>query len=282
MTDGRLVDWCEPIRKHDEFWLEATVEHISESRASGQVEEFDGSGAFVRWGPFTPVAGREVVQRSAINREALDHFRSMLGDEETADVVFVVAGERILAHRSILSARCETMRAMFSSGLAESHSAWGEREMHTVNVGEVAPNVFRYMIEYIYAGDVEVDPKDAMDLLALADQYMLDGLKLLCGFALKRTISVETVSRIIQAADRYDCVGSELKAECLSFILSNYEKVVQSTYFQELEASPHLLLQIHRAIAPNLKAQRGQSAVANSPVAHNTRKRARDSAGGRS
>ena len=44
----------------------------------------------------------------------------------------------------------------------------------------------------------------AVELLGLADRYLLDGLKLLCGFTLARMVSVESVSRIILAADRCD------------------------------------------------------------------------------
>ena len=59
-------------------------------------------------------------------------------------------------------------------------------------------------------------PEDlAVELLGLADRYLLNDLKLLCGFTLARMISVETVCRIVQAADRWDARDSQLRAQCI-------------------------------------------------------------------
>jgi len=283
MTGGVAKGWCLPVGCEDELWLHAALERPADqgrrSLSGPALVDETSEGAFMRWGPFTALGGREVVHRLTLNEDALGAFASLLGDEESADVAFDVEGETILAHRCILAARCETFKAMFSSGMAESTAVSGEggdRHVRRVRIREVPARIFRYMLEFIYSGAIGVDPKDAMEVLALADQYMLPDLKLLCGFALRQLISVETVCNIIQAADRYDCDSSELKAECLAFILANYEKVVQSTYFSELQSSPHLLLQIHRAVAPNLKAPRPTGANS-PPVAHHTRKRARES-----
>jgi len=83
-----------------------------------------------------------------------------------------------------------------------------------------------------------------------ADDWRCDvwqGLKLLCGFTLARMVSVETVSRIIQAADRWDAPRSQLKQLCMEYILANYEQVVTHPVFEELLSSPHLLLEISRS-----------------------------------
>mmetsp|Transcript_10653 Transcript_10653/g.27658 ORF Transcript_10653/g.27658 Transcript_10653/m.27658 type:complete len:575 (+) Transcript_10653:126-1850(+) len=298
MIDGRLSAWCEPIGREEEFWLQAVVETDRNShggRASGDGSHAGASGAFVRWGPFTPMPGREVAQRLALNQEALVQISSLLDDEASADVTFVVGDERIHAHSNILKARCETLRAMLCSQMAEGQCSDARQRSDThsggsgseggsgaiakriVNVREVRPAVFRKMLEHLYGGAMDVDADMAIELLALADQYMLPGLKLTCGFALRRSITVETVCRIIQAADRFDCQGSELKAQCLSFIMHNYQAVVGSSMWDELEASPHLLVQITREIATSGRGDLLASTRADTPPAHNTRKRARES-----
>ena len=66
------------------------------------------------------------------------------------------------------------------------------------------------------AAEVGIAPEDlAVELLGLADRYLLNDLKLLCGFTLARMISVETVCRIVQAADRWDARDSQLRAQCI-------------------------------------------------------------------
>ena len=95
----------------------------------------------------------------------------------------------------------------------------------------------------------------AVEVLGLADQYLMEGLKEMCGFTLARMVSVDSVARIIQAADRWDASGSQLKTKCMEFILSNYKEVVMNPVFEELSSSPHLLLEIIRAAATQVVAK---------------------------
>mmetsp|Transcript_17262 Transcript_17262/g.50146 ORF Transcript_17262/g.50146 Transcript_17262/m.50146 type:complete len:573 (-) Transcript_17262:270-1988(-) len=291
LVDGRAFTWFPEIMREDELWLHAQVEHECEDRRSsapsaGSAAETNedrckkANGAFVRWGPFCPVPAREVAQRNALNEAALADMLTMLDDEATADVHFNVEGTSMYAHACILAARCETFKAMLNSQLSEGRETVfkgkdGEalRPRRTIAVHEVRPPVFKKMLEYLYGGAIDVEPDMAIELLALADQYMLEGLKITCGFALRRSITVESVSRIIQAADRFDCTRSELKDQCLKFILKNYSQVVNSPMWEELAQSPMLLLQITRAIATAKKD--GASSSGPSPPAHNTRKRSR-------
>lgn len=62
-------------------------------------------------------------------------------------------------------------------------------------------------------------------------------------------MGVETVSRIIQAAERWDAPEGQLKRRCMDYILQNYEAVVAHPFFEELASSPQLLLEITRAAA---------------------------------
>merc|ERR1712087_21018 len=102
-------------------------------------------------------------------------------------------------------------------------------------------------------GAVQVPEELAVELLGLADRYLLDGLKLLCGFTLAKMVSVDSVSRILQAADRWDSPSSALKQKCMDFVLQNYEEVVVNPIFEELASSPHLLLEITRASVQIMK-----------------------------
>lgn len=292
LIDGCASGWCVPMVGEGELFLHAAFEHGRPPDARGGRADsgshdaqlhVSAPGAFIRHGPFTPLSAREVAQRHALNKGALSQMRTMLADDSTADVVLKVEGERIYAHRCVLVARCETFRAMLSSGLAEGRPAAGDGDgedggggngtagaraagaadaerlpsarapLWTITVKETEPAVFRKMLDYLYAGAIEVEADIAPGLLALADQYMLPGLKLICGFALRKSITTETVCRIYQSADRFDCEGSELKQQCLAFILANYDAIVKTDHWEELTASPHLLVEVTRAVASSRK-----------------------------
>eukprot|EP00908_Phaeocystis_cordata_P025286 Transcript_7738.p1 GENE.Transcript_7738~~Transcript_7738.p1 ORF type:complete len:543 (+),score=218.20 Transcript_7738:122-1750(+) len=196
-----------------------------------------------------PLSCMEGAQRGALNAEALSEFSSLLSDSSSSDVCFLVEGRAVHAHRCILTARCEAFRLMFNSAMREGSAACPQ-----VPIKEASFGAFQCVLQYIYGGAVQVPEELAVELLGLADRYLLDGLKILSGFTLARMVSVDTVCRIIQAADRWDGrlthTGSQLKQLCLDFILANYEQVVRSPTYEELTSSPHLLLEITRAAAP--------------------------------
>ena len=95
----------------------------------------------------------------ASEQVALSDFTSLLSDEATADVVFVVEGRELPAHRCILAARCETFRRMFNSSMRESDK--GQK----VEVAEVTHPAFFCMLQYLYGGAVNVPQEIAVELL---------------------------------------------------------------------------------------------------------------------
>ena len=56
------------------------------------------------------------------------------------------------------------------------------------------------------------------DLLAAADQYALDQLKIICAQKLWQKVSVETVATILAWAENYNC--QELKNKCIDFFVA--------------------------------------------------------------
>lgn len=229
-----------------EVWLGPFDDRCAKDGFVIRVEDEDGSRQSSEVaGPFHPMDRIESSQRVAINSAALADISSLISDECTADVTFVVEGREVPAHRCILAARCETFRRMFNSSMREGQRENGQK----VEIAEASYAAFFCMLRFIYGGSVTVPEELAVELLGLADRYLLDGLKLLCGFTLTNMVSVDTVASILQAADRWDSPSSQLKAHCLSFVLEHYDDVVNSSAFEELTLSPHLLLAVTRAAA---------------------------------
>ena len=231
---GTAEAWVGPLR--EKCCAEGFVLRVED--AAGNVGE--------TLGPLWPLTCSEGAQRVAINSQALNDITALLDDAESSDVVFLAEGKPLHAHRCILTARCEAFRGMFNSSFMEGARDGGRRE---VPVHEVSHAAFRSMLLYIYGGAVHVPEELAVELLGLADRYLLSGLKQLCGFTLEKMVGVDTVARIIQAAERWDSPEGQLKTRCMEYILSNYEAVVAHPVFEELASSPQLLLEITRAAA---------------------------------
>jgi phage replication-related protein YjqB (UPF0714/DUF867 family) len=59
-----------------------------------------------------------------------------------------------------------------------------EKEAKDIEIPNISWKVFELMMRCIYTGTVEVTSDIAQDLLRAADQYLLEGLKRLCEYAI--------------------------------------------------------------------------------------------------
>ncbi len=77
------------------------------------------------------------------------------------------------------------------------------------------------MMEYLYTGSiVNFNHRVALDLLGLADAYILDGLKYLCENTLMQNVDNDNVIQFLIDANKYQSV--ELKKFCISFLIKNF------------------------------------------------------------
>lgn len=151
------------------------------------------------------------------------HLRHYLDREDFSDVTLIVEKRPVRAHRLVLSIASDRFRAMFSSGFRES----SERE---VEVEGCSFEVFKLMLGYIYTGEPpsallvgsQSDPVLAAELLALADQYMLDHLKQLCEARLTEEVREDTVDSIMDLAERSN--SWQLRAVCRHFVRNRDER----------------------------------------------------------
>ncbi|CAK7329213.1 unnamed protein product [Dovyalis caffra] len=154
------------------------------------------------------------------------HFGMLLDNMEGSDVVFNVAGEKFHAHKLVLSARSPFFRSKFFDDVEED-----EQE---IVISDLEPKVFKAMLHFIYRDTLTEDvdmatpsfsPVSSVSetlttkLLAAADRYGLDRLRLMCESHLCKDISVVSVASILASADSHR--ATELKAVCLKFTAEN-------------------------------------------------------------
>ncbi|XBJ19723.1 hypothetical protein VPH35_010663 [Triticum aestivum] len=183
------------------------------------------------------------------------HFTDLLKDEEGADVTFEVGGETIAAHRCVLAARSRVFKAELFGPMKESTAAG-----HTIHVEDMEPQVFRAMLEFIYNdSEPEIDHKDDDEdamwqwqhLLAAADRYDMQRLKLICEDKLCGFIEVNSTAAILSLAEQHCCDG--LKKACYAFLgtLGNLRAVAATDGFDDLIRNhPSVMKELIAMLAP--------------------------------
>ncbi|CAI0452369.1 unnamed protein product, partial [Linum tenue] len=184
------------------------------------------------------------------------HFGTLLETMEGSDVTFNVAGEKFEAHKLVLAARSPLFRSKFFDCAEDSEEIVItdlEPDVFKVNpyvilllflhkklnACALLYNLILFIwiqaiLHFIYRDTLTEDVGNTASsssslssisesltakLLAAADRYGLDRLRLMCESHLCKDISVASVARILALADSHH--ATELKAVCLKFAAEN-------------------------------------------------------------
>lgn len=149
-------------------------------------------------------------------------------------MTFMVSGRPIHGHRCILSARCELFEKMLNGPMKE-------KELESIDLVGVEYDVFLMLMEYFYTESVKVfkevpvNRKALLDLLKLADQYLVNNLKLECEMILGNCLDVETACKVLEVADT--CRSIVLRKKCIEFIATNFGSIILQEDFINLPKS---------------------------------------------
>lgn len=108
-----------------------------------------------------------------------------------------------------MAARSPVFAAMFEHEMEE-------RKHNRVEISDVDHEVFREMLRFIYTGKAANLERMADDLLAAADKYALERLKVMCEEALCTNLSTENSAEVLILADLHS--ADQLKAQAIDFI----------------------------------------------------------------
>ncbi|NXN40336.1 BTBDJ protein, partial [Rhinoptilus africanus] len=173
-------------------------------------------------------------------------LRTLVNNPQFSDVTFVVGREqqKVFAHRCVLACRCQAFRGMFSQGLVGSEDPPGSiPPQGPFILGNVQPEVFLAVIEFLYTNSVTLNSHIALEVLTSSVEYGLQDLCKLCIKFIKDTLSVEQVCEALQAAVTYG--QTDLQQHCLAFIEGCTAAVVRTRGFHEL--SDVVLAQVLRS-----------------------------------
>lgn len=148
-------------------------------------------------------------------------------NSDYSDVVFLVDGERLPAHRVLMAARSEYFRALLYGGLSESK----ETDIHL----KVPINAFKALLRYIYSGHLclsQMDDYNIMDTLGLANLYGLTELEQAISDFLHQYLALDNVCSVLDAARLYNL--KNLSKVCLQFMDRNATEILTHSSFRNL------------------------------------------------
>eukprot|EP01133_Synstelium_polycarpum_P013067 gene13067-15368_t len=130
---------------------------------------------------------------SSFSSEITEYLDSV----DFSDIYFTLANNQVVsAHRTILSSRNDYFKTMFECGFKEADQLGFE-------IGnDIDKETFQLIIEYIYgSNDAVVTSENAVDLLCLADRFMVNDLKLVAEHFLEQIVK-SNIPNVLQFASQ--------------------------------------------------------------------------------
>ena len=180
------------------------------------------------------------LQIKVANCTLSEDFGQLFEDQKLCDVILLVKGTELKAHKAILAARSPVFAAMFEHDMEEKCDG-------KVKICDFDADIIEEMLRFIYTGKTFNFDKMAEGLLRAADKYDLNRLKTLCEEELGTNLSIENASRLLIVADL--CNANQLKNQAIDFINQNSAVVKETAGFKTMfKSHPYLIAEAFRAL----------------------------------
>lgn len=167
------------------------------------------------------------VHQNIIDDIKYNHdLSALLTDSCCSDFTMESAeGERFNVHRVVLVAHSEVFKAMLKQDTAESQNSY-------VKLVDVATDELKFVLEFMYSGTIKnFDNCNVYNLLTLADQYNISGLRILSQYILSKQLNSRNAIETLVIADMYN--AKSLKIAAMKFI-KGHPKLLKSKAFKEI------------------------------------------------
>ena len=166
--------------------------------------------------------------------------KSMLNNEVLSDVKFVVKASRnsgqsdskrrkvvIPAHKILLSICSPVFYAMFCGNMAETKEH--------IDLPDCGFEGMLELLRYIYTDEVHLSGDNVMEVLYLAEKYLIPSLASECTDYLGRNLDFSNLFCVLHHAQRYE--NKDLLRSCWDLIDNETEKALKSSEFMTMERS---------------------------------------------
>ncbi|CAG02527.1 unnamed protein product, partial [Tetraodon nigroviridis] len=157
---------------------------------------------------------RQNFRNLAHSHGLLDGLRALRRGGRLHDVVLLVEGRPIPAHRVLLAASCDYFRGMFAGGLREA-------EQTEVSIHSVSFTAMKKLLDYIYTSEIELDLECVQEVLVAATLLQLDVVISFCCEFVYSWLDESNVLEVLGLADAYGL--QQLRAKVHSYLLRNIQ-----------------------------------------------------------
>lgn len=170
------------------------------------------------------------MERSAIDLsgDLIDQIGNLYLTSDYSDIILCVGTQRISAHRCILAQRSEYFRALLYGGLSESSKT-------EITLKDVPVEAFKEVLRYIYTGRLplaQMDIDTIVDVVNLCQMYGFSELVSLIVDHLGQTLTMDTVSELMETARLLNCIT--LTDACLKLVERHAADFLQHNSFRTL------------------------------------------------
>ncbi|CAF1018042.1 unnamed protein product [Rotaria sp. Silwood1] len=151
-----------------------------------------------------------------------------------SDLIFIVDESYYFhVHQAFMCTRTEYFSAIVKNHFNEllPNTEQQNNEKSTVILKHIHKEHFIPLLYYIYSDDCEISTDCVDDLLVIADELLLPGLKRLCGNTYSKLLSNETIMSILRLARLFELI--KLEHQCIRFISDHLEEVLQQDEFKK-------------------------------------------------
>ncbi|KXG24311.1 hypothetical protein SORBI_3007G024300 [Sorghum bicolor] len=173
------------------------------------------------------------------------HLGGLLATGDGADVTFMVDNRTFAAHRCVLMARSPVFHAELSLSTCPTTTTTNDSggAAVVVQIEDMEAQDFEAFLHYVYTDSLPPESKGSAaaamlpDLVAAANRYQMERLRLVCEEKLCEFVDVTTVAVILAFAVDHHCLG--LKEACLRFLEDpeNLREVVKTDGLEHLSKS---------------------------------------------
>ena len=148
-------------------------------------------------------------------------LEKLINNEKLSDITFIVEGNEIKIHKYIMAARCEYYRALWNKN-------WAESSENVLIIDNFSYDSFLLFIRYIYTNNIRdyINGDVVVDLLSIATQFNMNGLKSICEQYIITGIDSTNALSLYQIADLYS--ARRLKLRSLNYIKSDIKNIMKS------------------------------------------------------
>ena len=107
-----------------------------------------------------------------------------------------------------------------------------EKQEGVIRLKDTSKAVMEVVLEYLYAGHVDINERNAFELMAVAEYLLIPSLKHLSSKFIEQNLSVSNCIMVYYSSVKYQCL--ELQERARNFIFVNFVAVTKSEDFLNL------------------------------------------------